>query len=94
MRNEDLCTPLRTDAAAGARLKHGLKVEPLVLRVAAGDVVQVTLHQRGLDATQTTFTTPISGARPGVPYSNPFGPYQRSTLRRMSGCIRSCWRST
>ncbi len=71
VRTEDLVNVTAGGCTADTRLKAGLKVEPLVLRVAAGDVVQVTLHNC-VDPNAATFTTPISGARPGVPYSNPF----------------------
>jgi hypothetical protein len=71
VRNEDLCQPGSSECVAGGMLKRGVKVEPLLLRVAAGDVVQVTLTN-GVDTTASTFTTQISGARPGVPYSNPY----------------------
>ncbi len=73
VRNEDLCLPNSTGcvAVAGGLLKQGVKVEPLVLRVAAGDVVQVTLTN-AVDPTASTFTTALPGARPGVPYTNPY----------------------
>lgn len=71
VRNEDLCQPLSTACAPGGLLKRSVKVEPLVLRVAAGDVVEVTLTN-GVDTNAQTFTTAISGARVGIPYSNPY----------------------
>ncbi len=71
VRNEDLCAPNSSDCVTGGMLKRGITVEPLVLRVAAGDVVQVTLTN-AVDTTAATFTTAISGARVGVPYSNPY----------------------
>ncbi len=73
VRDEDLqCRAYAPGCAAGGMLKPGVKVEPLVLRVAAGDVVQVTLTN-AVDTTASTFTTALSGQRPsGVPYSNPY----------------------
>ncbi len=54
-------------------LKEGLKIEPLVLRAAAGDWIQVTLSNR-LDKTEPVFTQAQSASRPGgqVPYSNAY----------------------
>jgi len=72
VRSDDLCEAKSSDCVTGGMLKRGVTVEPLVLRVAAGDVVQVTLIN-GVNTTASTFTTNISGARPGVPYSNPYG---------------------
>ncbi|WP_257165109.1 multicopper oxidase domain-containing protein [Bradyrhizobium sp. SRS-191] len=72
VRNEDLCDQGSSDCVPGGMLKRGVTVEPLVLRVAAGDVVQVTLSN-AVDTSAPTFTTSISGARPGVPYSTPYG---------------------
>jgi hypothetical protein len=72
VRNEDLCQPKPDDCVPNGMLKRSVKVEPLVLRVAAGDVVKVTLTN-AVDTTAATFTTPISGARPGMPYTNPYG---------------------
>lgn len=71
VRNEDLCQPRPNDCVPGGMLKRGIKVEPLVLRAAAGDVVKVTLTN-AVDPRAATFITAISGARPGVPYSNPY----------------------
>lgn len=71
VRNEDLCERDSSDCVNGGMLKRGITVEPLVLRVAAGDVVQVTLSN-AVDTSAATFTTNISGARVGVPYSNPY----------------------
>ena len=72
VRNEDLIQPNPAGCPLfGTVLKPGVKVEPLVLRVAAGDVVRVTLTNC-VDVKAPTFTTAISGARPGVPYSNPY----------------------
>ena len=70
VRNEDLCQPKSNECVPGGMLKRGVKVEPLLLRVAAGDVVKVTLTN-AVDTKASTFTTAISGARVGVPYSNP-----------------------
>jgi hypothetical protein len=61
----------RSGLRAGQAVELSAKVEPLALRVAAGDVVKVKLTN-AVDTTAKTFTTPISGARPGVPYSNPY----------------------
>jgi hypothetical protein len=71
VRNEDLCQALSAECVSGGAIKRGVKVEPLVLRVAAGDVVKVTLNN-AVDVNAPTFTTTISGARNGVPYSNPY----------------------
>ncbi len=71
VRNEDLCQPTSAACVPGGLLKRGIKVEPLVLRVAAGDVVEVTLTN-GVDTNAQTFTTAIPGARVGIPYSNPY----------------------
>ena len=71
VRNEDLCAPLSAACVPGGVLKRGVKVEPLLLRVAAGDVVEVTLHN-AVDVNAPTFTTAISGARNGMPYTNPY----------------------
>lgn len=72
VRSDDLCTRGSLGCVPGRMLKPGIKVEPLVLRVAAGDVVQVTLTN-AVNPKAATFTTPISGARNGIPYSNPYG---------------------
>ena len=72
VRSDDLCTPPTDCIATDAMLKRNAKVEPLVLRVAAGDVVKVNLTN-AVDVNAATFTTPISGARPGIPYSTPYG---------------------
>ncbi|MGJ5181213.1 multicopper oxidase domain-containing protein [Bradyrhizobium oligotrophicum] len=72
VRDDDLCQPGSSNCVPGGLLKRGIKVEPLVLRVAAGDVVELTLTN-GVDPAASTFTTSISGARTGVPYSNPYG---------------------
>jgi manganese oxidase len=73
VRNEDLRQPKSAADCLpdGILLKPGVKVEPLVLRVAAGDVVQVTLTNC-VDVNASTFTTAISGTRAGIPYSNPY----------------------
>lgn len=71
VRNDDLCQPGTYECPGSGRLKQGVKVEPLVLRVAAGDVIKLTLTN-AVDPRAATFTTAISGARPGVPYSNPY----------------------
>jgi hypothetical protein len=71
VRNEDLCQALSAECVPGGMMKRGVKVEPLVLRVAAGDVVKVTLTN-AVDVNAPTFTTTISGARNGIPYSNPY----------------------
>jgi hypothetical protein len=72
VRDEDLCPALSAECVPGGALKRGVKVEPLLLRVAAGDVVQVTLTN-AVDVNAPTFTTAISGARTGIPYSSPYG---------------------
>jgi hypothetical protein len=72
VRDEDLCAQLSPECVPGGALKRGVKVEPLVLRVAAGDVVKVTLTN-AVDVNAPTFTTTISGARNGIPYSSPYG---------------------
>ncbi len=46
----------------GGRLKRGVTVEPLVLRAAAGDVIEVKLTN-GMTGQESVFTTPIT-ARP------------------------------
>jgi hypothetical protein len=72
VRNEDLCQASTLACVSGGLLKQNVKVEPLVLRVAAGDVVKVTLTN-AVDVSAATFTTAIPGARTGIPYSNPYG---------------------
>jgi hypothetical protein len=74
VRDGDLCLPSSPKpcvTVAGGMLKQGVKVEPLVLRVAAGDVVQVTLNN-AVNTSASTFTTALPGGRPGVPYTNPY----------------------
>jgi hypothetical protein len=70
--NDDLCKPGSGDCVPGGLLKQGRTVEPLALRAAAGDVIELTLTNL-LTGSETALTTPISGARPGMPYTNPFG---------------------
>jgi manganese oxidase len=72
VRKDDLCTQPADCVTTDAMLKRNVKVEPLVLRVAAGDVVKVTLTN-AVDVGAPTFTTPISATRVGIPYSNPYG---------------------
>ena len=71
VRNEDLCEPHSAECVPDGMLRRSVKVEPLVLRVAAGDVVEATLTN-AVDVNEQTFTTAISGARVGIPYSNPY----------------------
>ena len=71
VRNEDLCAPGSDACVPGGRLKRGIKIEPLVLRAAAGDVIELTLTN-GMTGEEPVFTTPIPGARAGMPYTTPF----------------------
>jgi hypothetical protein len=71
VRDEDLCAPGSDACVPGGRLKRGRVVEPLVLRAAAGDVVQLTLTN-AMNGYEPVFGAPISGARVGMPYTNPF----------------------
>jgi hypothetical protein len=69
VRDDDLCKPGSSLCVDGGRLLRGRMVEPLVLRVAAGDVVELTLTN-AMTGSEPVFTTPISGQR--IPYTAPF----------------------
>ncbi len=69
VRDDDLCTEGSDACATGGRLKRGRVVEPLVLRVAAGDVIELKLTN-AMNGYEPVFVTPISGKR--IPYTGPF----------------------
>jgi len=69
VRDSDLCAPGGTDCVPGGRLKQGVTVEPLALRAAAGDVIELKLTN-GMTGQEPVFNTPINAFR--IPYTAPF----------------------
>jgi manganese oxidase len=69
VRDDDLCTQGSDACVPGGRLARGRMVEPMVLRVAAGDVVELTLTN-AMTGKEPVFSVPISGQR--IPYTAPF----------------------
>jgi hypothetical protein len=81
IRDEDLCTTCKS----GAMLKNpDAKIEPLLLRVGAGDQVEVTLHNR-LDVNEKVFKNGEPASRMGLYtttyYFNPFLPAGKDSLK-------------
>lgn len=72
--NDDLCNSGETDCMSGGLLKAGRSIEPLALRAAAGDVIELTLTNL-LSGPANTLPT-ISAARTSMPYTSAFGEIQ------------------